>query len=308
MGWYAVDDRFPDHAKVCELRLIPHFSDCMTTWLLIGLWARCDEKARETGLVPIAVIPAKTFGVGDWQLAMKELIRVGLWDEGPEGFIVLHDWDDWNGPDAKARRLEKRQEADRMRQRNRRSEGWSQGWSRDQDVTNLGQSSDQPVTRGKGYGLGVVLDSPKSVETSPSAKKPRHAKPVREDALRLCQHLADRIEGNGSKRPNITVRWLDAARLLMDLDGRTEDQIHKAIDWCQDDGFWKANVMSMPTLREKYDTLRLRAQEANEKKANPQGKPAPHHVDKGNPTSVEPPTHDPIAEKLRAKQSKEAAQ
>lgn len=37
-------------------------------------------------------------------------------------------------------------------------------------------------------------------------------------------------------------------------------------------------------------------------------RPAPHHVDKGNPTSVEPPAHDPIAEKLRAKQSKEAVQ
>jgi hypothetical protein len=46
---------------------------------------------------------------------------------------------------------------------------------------------------------------------------------------------------------------------MLDRDGRTEDQIHRAIDWCQDDEFWRANILSMPKLREKYDQLRLRA-------------------------------------------------
>jgi hypothetical protein len=85
------------------------------------------------------------------------------------------------------------------------------------------------------------------------------AKPPRDDAERLCAHLANRIEANGSKRPTITAKWLDAARLMIDLDGRTEEQAHTAIDWCQDDEFWRSNVMSMPTLREKYDQLRLQA-------------------------------------------------
>lgn len=82
----------------------------------------------------------------------------------------------------------------------------------------------------------------------------------REDVERLCAHLADRIEGNGSKRPPINKQWRDAARLMIDNDGRTEDQIHAAIDWCQNDEFWRRNVMSMPTLRKQYDRLRLAAQ------------------------------------------------
>jgi len=86
------------------------------------------------------------------------------------------------------------------------------------------------------------------------------AAPPRDDVERLCSHLADRIEGNGSKRPPVTKEWRDAARLLMDRDGRTEDQIRAAIDWCQDDEFWRRNVMSMPTLRKQYDRLRLAAQ------------------------------------------------
>lgn len=100
-----------------------------------------------------------------------------------------------------------------------------------------------------------------SSKDSPSADaEGRDLNAGRDDVERLCTHLADRIEANGSRRPTITKRWRDAARLLMDTDGRTEEQVHAAIDWCQAHEFWRANILSMPTLREKYDTLRLRAQ------------------------------------------------
>ena len=89
------------------------------------------------------------------------------------------------------------------------------------------------------------------------------AKPSRIAAERLCQHLADRIEANGSKRPSVTKRWLDAARLMLDNDGRTEQQITTAIDWCQKHEFWRVNILSMPKLREKYDQLRLEAARVN---------------------------------------------
>lgn len=81
----------------------------------------------------------------------------------------------------------------------------------------------------------------------------------RPDVERLCRHLADRIEANGCKRPAIGRKWRDAARLMLDRDGRTEQQITAAIDWCQDSEFWRANILSMPKLREKYDQLRMQA-------------------------------------------------
>lgn len=84
----------------------------------------------------------------------------------------------------------------------------------------------------------------------------------RPELLALCEHLADRIEANGSRRPRIGKRWITAARLLLDADGRTVDQVHAAIDWSQTDEFWRANVLSMPKLREKYDQLRLAATRA----------------------------------------------
>jgi len=98
-------------------------------------------------------------------------------------------------------------------------------------------------------------------DLEPSAPAPQlpDTAQLREDVERVCTHLADRIEGNGSKRPTITKTWRTAARLMLDRDGRTEEQVHGAIDWCQDSDFWRSNVLSMPKLRDKYDTLRLQA-------------------------------------------------
>lgn len=86
----------------------------------------------------------------------------------------------------------------------------------------------------------------------------------RADVDRLCEHLASCIEANGSKRPRITKRWRDSCRRMIDIDGRTEKQIRDAIDWCQGNEFWQANILSMPKLREKYETLRIQA--TNERK------------------------------------------
>jgi len=94
------------------------------------------------------------------------------------------------------------------------------------------------------------------------------ADPIRDDVERVCQHLVDRIVANGSKRPKVTDKWRTAARLLMDKDARTEQQVHTAIDWCQADEFWKSNILSMPKLREKYDQLRLSAQRTKSQPAD----------------------------------------
>ncbi|GIH07384.1 hypothetical protein Rhe02_54510 [Rhizocola hellebori] len=105
--------------------------------------------------------------------------------------------------------------------------------------------------------------------TTTKTKRRRRAKskpkppPDRPDVERICTHLADRVEANGSLRPTVTAKWRESARLLLDRDGRTEDQVMKAIDWCQANDFWRANVKSMPTLRKQYDTLRLHAKRPN---------------------------------------------
>jgi len=103
-----------------------------------------------------------------------------------------------------------------------------------------------------------VAGNPQPTTHNPQPTTPRPL--ARPEADRLCEHLADRIQANGCRRPTITKGWRDAARLMLDKDGRTERQITDAIDWATADEFWRANILSMPKLREQYDRLRLAAQ------------------------------------------------
>jgi len=108
--------------------------------------------------------------------------------------------------------------------------------------------------------------SPKPGDGSPSTELSIIEK--REDVEQACVLLADLIEGNGSKRPRISDEWRRAARLLMDKDGRSLEQVLTAIRWSQNDEFWRGNVLSMPTLRKQYDKLRLAAiRERSQKQA-----------------------------------------
>ncbi len=87
------------------------------------------------------------------------------------------------------------------------------------------------------------------------------------DVPRLCEKLADRVEANGSKRPTVTKAWLTECDRMLRLDGRTAEQVERAIDWCQSDDFWRSNVLSMLKLREKFDQMRLAAQRSNGSRA-----------------------------------------
>lgn len=85
--------------------------------------------------------------------------------------------------------------------------------------------------------------------------------PPRPEIEALCTLLADLIEQNGSKRPTIGKAWRDATRLMLDRDQRTPEQIAYLIRWSQADEFWRSNIQSMPKLRDKFDQLRLKAQQ-----------------------------------------------
>jgi hypothetical protein len=85
------------------------------------------------------------------------------------------------------------------------------------------------------------------------------AAPARLDVKALCDRLADGMVANDCLRPTITQGWRDAARLLIDKDGRELSKALALIDWCQADEFWRGNIKSMGKFREQYDTLRLRA-------------------------------------------------
>ena len=82
----------------------------------------------------------------------------------------------------------------------------------------------------------------------------------RPDVEAICAHMADSVADRTGRRPRITKKWRDAARLMIDRDGRTPDQVHAAIDWVARSEFWRSNILGVPKLREKWDTLKLQAE------------------------------------------------
>ena len=122
-------------------------------------------------------------------------------------------------------------------------------------------------------------------ETHPSStpegkgkeRKGREDVGERLDVERLCTLLVELMVGNGCRRPRITQKWRDEARLLLDVDKVPLAKAESLLRWAQANGFWKSNIKSMPKFREQYDTLRLQALDEWER-ANGKGTPGPRAV------------------------------
>lgn len=102
---------------------------------------------------------------------------------------------------------------------------------------------------------------------SPHSDKPKYGPDDR--PYQIAQHLLGKIRDNNPdfKQPNLQ-HWANDIRLAHDRDKRDYDKLDNMVDWCQNDDFWQANILSGKKLRDKYDRL---AAQANRKfKANKQ--------------------------------------
>lgn len=243
--YITVHDGMPEHPKVEAL------SD-RAFRVLIDLWCWCSRTLSD-GVIPEAVWLKRT-GTAK---VRKELLAALV--DVVDGEYVMHDYLAHQRSRAQVEELKaKRAEAGRKGGRARAANQAS------------GEASAQASATANAKHSGSKIQPPTTTDTDNSGTTFLRTsdEPHREDVERVCQHLADAIEANGSKRPHVSEKWRTEARRLIDLDGRTPDQIVRAIDWCQADPFWRGNVMSMPKLREKYDQLRLAA-EREQRAADP---------------------------------------
>lgn len=253
MSWFKVDDKLHDHRKSRKAG-----KAAMGVWVLAGSWSMDNDT---DGFIPSDVL-SRWGTLAD----AKRLIEAGLWREGThkgEQGWRFHDWSRFQ-PSAAVTAAKRAKEAEAGLRGNHKR------WHADRGINDPeceycyrvpdqepdGVPDDNPIGGGEsGANRPVPVPDPTTTSNEVvGASEPR------DDVTRLCDHLADRIEANGSNRPTIGKGWHDAARLMLDRDGRTEQEVHGAIDWCQQDEFWRSNILSMPKLREKYDQLRLQAQ------------------------------------------------
>lgn len=79
------------------------------------------------------------------------------------------------------------------------------------------------------------------------------------DEIRLANYLLNHIRKNNpeSKQPNLQT-WAKQFDLMLRIDNRSVDNLKSIIRFCQNDDFWKSNILSPKKLREHYDRLWLK--------------------------------------------------
>lgn len=266
--WFKVDDKLHDHRKSRKAG-----KAAMGVWVLAGSWAMDNETD--------GFIPADVLSRWGTQADARRLIEAGLWREathkGEPGWR-FHDWSRFQ-PSAAVTAAKRAAEAEAGLRGNHKR--WHEARSiTDPDCEYCYRVPDQvpdddPIGGGES---GANRPVPEPDPTATSNEVAGTSDP-RSDVLRICEYLADAIEENGSKRPTVTKGWHDEARRMLDLDGRTEAEVVKAIDWCQRGDsdrarFWRPNIMSMGKLRAKFDQMRLQA--ANEQRAAPRTRMQEH--------------------------------
>ena len=268
MAWFKVDDKLHDHRKARKAG-----KAAMGVWVLAGSWSMDNET---DGFIPADVLSR-------WGTTSdaRRLVDVGLWQRetfhGEDGYR-FHDWTRFQ-PSAAVTAAKRAKESEAAIRGNHNRWHIQRGIT-DPDCEYCYQVPDREPDQGPDrVSVGSVSGQDESAPNRPvpgpdpttsSNEEVGHPEP-RADVLRICEYLADAIAENGSKRPNITKGWQDEARRMLDLDGRSEDEVIRAIDWCQRGEsdrarFWRPNVMSMTKLRAKFDQMRLQAAEENRAK------------------------------------------
>lgn len=231
MTWIRIDDNFPDHPKIIGL------SNHAFRTHIQGL-CYCGRFLTD-GFIPFAAINSMINEPEN--KPTDELESAGLWVRDDKGFHILN-YQEYQSTKA---------EVEVIKTRNReRTQKWREKNRGNADVTPLVQISNTDVT-------------------GPPTPTPTPIVITKENYIyqQLAHRLATQIEANGSKFPSITKQWINDIRLTIEVDGRTPAQMEYIIDWCQNDSFWRTNILSPSKLRAKFDQLRLNADKDNKKNA-----------------------------------------
>jgi phage replication O-like protein O len=104
-------------------------------------------------------------------------------------------------------------------------------------------------------------------------RKERHLN-LSSDFFSLVDLLSEKMLENDRKAkvPKTEVQrsnWASSFRLLIEKDGREIEEVKKVLIWCQQDSFWKPNILSASKFRERYAQLKLKMEEV-QKRPGPQ--------------------------------------
>src|SRR5690625_650728 len=241
--WFQVErslrDAMPDAMPDALLHALQDAKQLHMTSILYSAQARSD------GVFPVDAV--KSFARSTYEESVTALFEVGMWINHPGGMAEIRHF---LRHQQSASELESASE----RARNAAKSRWENASS------NAGRNA-------SGNARGNA--EKRREEKSNKAEKIADAF-SREDVQEVFNYFNQSLKKLDVKPVTKTQTSADAIRRLIDLDGRTVEQIKTAIDYAHGDDFWQSNILSPKALRDKYDTLRLQAQR-NSGQAKQQG-------------------------------------
>jgi hypothetical protein len=125
------------------------------------------------------------------------------------------------------------------------------------DASQSGKDATATRSIGEGEGKGrEVKPRGGNGGQSPEAEAPRRklVYTAEDEALAKQMFAAVRIVAPSAKEPSYAA-WANAIRLMREQDERTHEQIWTVFEWANRDTFWRTNILSPGTLREKLAQL-----------------------------------------------------
>lgn len=222
--------------------------------LYIRMISWCAMHPETDGVIPLEVAKNR-LGFTDAPTRIKALEANSLVTVD-DTTVTVTSWIRWNGSWSEikaaddARKASARERKARQRTRQAAAKTNHETAAPAQEETPALVDTDEPAVDTL---EATVIDQDADTSDAPTPTRERP------DVEAVCDHMADSVAARTGRRPRITKRWRDAARLMIDRDQRPTDQIHAAIEWVAQSDFWAANILGIPKLRDKWDTIYLQA-------------------------------------------------
>lgn len=189
------------------------------------------------------------------RLALDTFKRFGMIEINADQTISIANW----GKHQNVEGLDKIREQNRLRKQRQRD--------KQKQLPDTSRDGHGTIT----HGHATDKEEDKEKEIDKELKDaPKHKKRVYEETsleYQLASFFVQMIRRNNPdfKEPNMQ-KWSDVIRLMIEKDNRTEAQIRTLIEYVQTDDFEMANVLSPDKLRKRFDQLRIKWLQQNNKK------------------------------------------
>ena len=249
MSWFKVDDGLHASRKLLSIPKRHRFA-AVGLWTVAGSW--CADQLTD-GLVPDYMLEVW----GAPPSAPDCLVEAGLWERESSGYL-FRNWHEYqpSKQDVDAERAASRERMRELRARRKQKKPLEQA--------EVGEVFGRTVTNGSENVRNPDPTRPDPVPTRPDIEEAiaSSSEPERPDVDKVISQFSELLKANDVKhKPGQT--WRTAARLLIDRDGYTPDQILYVARYATTDEFWKSNILSLPKLREKFEALKIKAQAQN---------------------------------------------